>query len=170
MLCQHACQLTCGLWWPHKLGLISLQHFPLLLSLASGLSICYSHHSAHYSLSPTPPPFRCGYFARLSLKCHTPSPFFSLSSPAHHLWPASLPPIIFSTAVFALCLGSPGCNLDNHMKNNRNSREESASGSPRTVRSHYSSCDCDVSLYSARQRCSNDGNDDSGAFFRRRLY
>lgn len=131
-------------------GLISLQHFPLLLSLASVLSIHYSDHSAHYSLSRTPPPFRCWYFAGLSLECQTPSPFFSLSSPAHHLWPPSLPPIIFSTAVFALCLGSPGCNLDNQMKNNRNSREEPAWGSPPTVRSHYSSCDCDVSLYSAR--------------------
>lgn len=94
---QHACQLTSGLQPPHKQDhsrplqqlLISLKHFPVFFSLASGLSICYSHHSA--PLLFFFPPFRCRYFTPFSLKCHTSSllsfPLFSSPSPAHHLWP-----------------------------------------------------------------------------------
>lgn len=136
-------------------GLISLQHFPLFLSLASGLSICYSDLSAHYSLLLPSPPLQmlvfCSTLPQVSYLLFFLFTLLSSTSPLA----SSLPPIIFSTLVFALCLGSLGCNLDNQMKTieiAQRSRAQRcrAQRCRAPQRQYYSSCNCDVSLYSVR--------------------
>lgn len=64
-------------------GLISLQHIALFLSPASGLSMCYSDHSAHYSLSTTLPLFR-SVGILLGAPPSVMPPILSFHSPLQH--------------------------------------------------------------------------------------